>query len=382
MLFRKFAGLNRTSDPTQTTNVNCILMTLESLRNDIDALDDQLLTLLNQRMELVRRVGELKRSTNAVIYRPEREKQIIDRLHEQNNGLLNRPAIEAIFLEIFAVSRNLELPERVAYLGPEGTFTHQAAESRFGAMSTYMALPTIRSVFESVETGRVRFGVVPIENNQEGVVEEAIDLLLEKDLRIVAEIKIPVHFTFATQAENLADITHIYSKDIAFGQCSRFLSDYFEGLKAEMVPVESTSKAAKLASEQPNTAAICSGIAAKLFDVPVLFDNIEDSDLNRTRFLILAKDFVNQPSGHDKTTLIARLANTQSPGVLAEFLQEFNARNINLTKIESRPLREGATFKYWFLLECEGHASDPDLQEILNHHAAEVKLLGSYVRVA
>ncbi|SFE48407.1 prephenate dehydratase [Spirosoma endophyticum] len=357
-------------------------MTLESLRNDIDSLDDQLLILLNKRMELVRQVGELKRSTNTVIYRPEREMQILDRLTAQNAGLLNRSAIEAIFLEIFAVSRNLELPERVAYLGPEGSFTHQAAESRFGAMSNYMALPTIRSVFESVETGRVRFGVVPIENNQEGVVEEAIDLLLEKDLRIAAEVQIPVHFTFATKAESLAEITHIYSKDIAFRQCSRFLNDYFDELKAELVPVESTSKAAKLAAQQPYAAAVCSHIAAKLFDVPVLFDNIEDSDLNRTRFLILAKDFVNQPSGHDKTTLIARLPNTQSPGVLAEFLQEFNTRNINLTKIESRPLREGATFRYWFLLECEGHANDPDLHEILNHHSAEVKLLGSYVRVS
>ena len=357
-------------------------MTLESLRNGIDALDDQLLDLLNQRMELVRKVGEVKRSANTVIYRPEREKQILDRLHNQNSGLLNRSAIEAIFLEIFAVSRNLELPERVAYLGPEGSFTHQAAESRFGAMSAYMALPTIRSVFESVETGRVRFGVVPIENNQEGVVSEAIDLLLEKDLRIAAEAQIPVHFTFATQAENLADITHIYSKDIAFRQCSRFLSDSFDGMKAEFVPVESTSKAAKMAAQNPKTAALCSHIAAKLFDVPVLFDNIEDSDLNRTRFLILAKDFVNQPSGQDKTTLIARLPNTESPGVLADFLQEFSKRQINITKIESRPLRNGATFQYWFLLECEGHANEPQLQDILNHHTADVKLLGSYVRVS
>ncbi|GAA4463367.1 prephenate dehydratase [Nibrella saemangeumensis] len=357
-------------------------MTLETLRNQIDSIDDQLLNLLNQRMDLVRQVGELKRSSNAVIYRPERELQIVDRLSRQNSGLLNRAAIEAIFLEIFAVSRNLELPERVSFLGPEGSFTHQVAESRFGAMSSYMALPTIRSVFESVETGRSRFGVVPIENNQEGVVNETIDLLLEKDLTIAAEAQIPVHFTFATQSDKLNEITHIYSKDIAFRQCSKFLSEYFDGTDVEMVPVESTSKAAKLAAQQPNAAAICSHIAAKLFTVPVLFDNIEDSDLNRTRFLILAKDYMNQPSGQDKTTLIARLANTNKPGVLAEFLQEFNARNINLTKIESRPLREGATFRYWFLLECEGHVDDPALKDILNHHTAEVKWLGSYVRVS
>ena len=357
-------------------------MTLQSLRDQIDALDDQLLAMMNQRMNLVRHVGELKRATNAIIYRPERERQIIDRLTAQNAGPLNRAAIEAIFLEVFAVARNMELPERVAFLGPDGSFTHQAAESRFGGLSAYTALPTIRSVFESVETGRARFGVVPIENNQEGVVNETIDLLYEKDLTIAAEAQIPVHFTFATQTENLADLTHIYSKDIAFRQCSKFLNDTFDGLKAELVPVESTSKAAKLAAQNPNSAAICSEIAAKLFGVPVLFANIEDSALNRTRFLILAKDFDNQPCGHDKTTLIARLPNTESPGVLAQFLQEFDRRNINLTKIESRPLRDGATFRYWFLLECEGHASEPALQEILNHHAADVKWLGSYVNMA
>lgn len=357
-------------------------MTLQDLRDQIDALDDQLLQLLNQRMSFVRQVGELKRSTNSIIYRPERERQILDRMNAQNGGPLSESALEAIFLEIFAAARNMELPERVAFLGPEGSFTHQAAESRFGAVSAYMAQPTIRSVFESVETGRARFGVVPIENNQEGVVNETIDLLNEKNLMIAAEAEIAVHFTFATQTDNLADITHIYSKDIAFRQCSKFLNDSFDGLKAEMVPVESTSKAAKMAAQQPRTAAICSHIAAKLFGVPVLFDNIEDSNLNRTRFLLLAKDFRNEPSGRDKTTLIARLQNSNSPGVLAEFLQEFNARGINLTKIESRPLREGATFRYWFLLECEGHADDPALQEILNHHAADVKWLGSYVRVS
>ncbi|WP_128545202.1 prephenate dehydratase [Larkinella soli] len=355
-------------------------MTLESLRTQIDGIDDQLLTLLNQRMDLVRQVGELKKTSNSIIYRPEREKQILDRLHRLNDGLMTPSAIDAIYLEIFAVSRNLEMPERIAYLGPEGSFTHQAAESRFGAMSEYLALPNIRSVFESVETGRARFGVVPIENNQEGVVNETIDLLYEKDLVIAAEAQIPVHFTFATQTDVLGDITHIYSKDIAFGQCSKFLKEYFEGLPAELVPVESTSKAAKLAAQNPRAAAVCSHIASKLFGVPVLFDNIEDTDLNRTRFLILAKDFKNQRSGNDKTTLVARLPNTNSPGVLAQFLQEFNARRINLTKIESRPLREGATFRYWFLIEFEGHAEDAPVREILQHHAADVKWLGSYVR--
>lgn len=175
-------------------------MNLEELRERIDSIDNQLLDLLNERMKVVKEVGDLKRATKTVIYRPEREKQILDRLEKLNKGLLSPSAIEAIYLEIFAVSRNLELPERIAYLGPEGSFTHQAAESRFGAMSEYLMLPTILSVFESVETGRARFGIVPIENNQQGVVPETVDLLREKELLIAAEMQLSVHFTFRLNA--------------------------------------------------------------------------------------------------------------------------------------------------------------------------------------
>ncbi|GAB2773430.1 prephenate dehydratase [Rhabdobacter roseus] len=357
-------------------------MELSSLRLRIDSLDDQLLELLNERMKLVKQVGELKRATNTIIYRPEREKQIIDRLEKQSTGLLSRSAIEAIFLEIFAVSRNLELPERIAYLGPEGSFTHQAAESRFGGMGEYLVLPTIHSIFDSVETGRASYGVVPIENNQEGVVIETVDLLREKELLISAEILLPIHFTFVSQSDSLQVIRRIYSKDIAFRQCSKFLREYFEEANVELIPVESTSKAAKLASQEPDAAAICSHIAAKLFGVPVLFDNIEDSDQNRTRFIILSKNFVNQRSQSDKTTLIANLPNTNRPGVLYDFLKDFNDRGINLIKIESRPLRQGSTFRSWFLVEFEGHYEEPAVQEIMEKYGSNLKWLGSYVRIA
>jgi chorismate mutase/prephenate dehydratase len=357
-------------------------MTLEELRQQIDSLDSQLLETLNKRMEVVKQVGEFKKTTQTVIYRPEREKQIIDRLAAQNDGLLNRAAIEAIFLEIFAVSRNLELPERIAYLGPEGSFTHQAAESRFGAMSDYLALPNIRSVFESVDTRRARFGIVPIENNLEGIVKETIDLLNETDLKIVAEIVIPVHFTFATKADKLSDIKTIYSKDIAFGQCEKFIDEYFGGKSEDFfTEVDSTSKAAKLASNDPNTAAICSHIAAKLFDVPILFDNIQDSSQNRTRFFIIAKDFVNQRSGNDKTTIIAKLPDDGKPGTLVRFLQEFESQNINLIKIESRPVKEGDNFNFWFLMEFEGYFLDENIQVVMEKHKSEVKWLGSYVKM-
>lgn len=357
-------------------------MELQDLRNRIDSLDDQLLTVLNERMELVRQVGELKRSSNSIIYRPEREKQILDRLEKRNKGLLTRQAIDAIFFEIFAVSRNLELPERISYLGPEGSFTHQAAESRFGAMGEYLVLPTIHSVFESVETGRAKFGVVPIENNQEGIVIETVDFLRDKNLTIAAEVLLPVHFTFASQSDSLKAIKRIYSKDIAFRQCGKFIHEYLEGLGVELIPVDSTSKAAKMAADEPDSAAICSSISARLFGVPVLFDNIEDSDQNRTRFLILSKDFVNKKSDDDKTTIIANLPNTNRPGILYEFLKEFNDRGVNLTKIESRPQRGEASFRAWFLVEFLGHIDDKPIQEIMELYGTHLKWLGSYVRVS
>lgn len=354
-------------------------MDLNQLRQQIDDLDAQLLRLLNERMNVVKKVGELKRANKAIIYRPEREKYIIDRLAGLNNGLLNRAAIEAIFLEIFAVARNIELPERIAFLGPEGSFTHQAAESRFGAMSEYISLPSIRSVFESVDTERVRFGVVPIENNKEGIVFETIDLLFDLDLKIVAELPMAIHHTFVTKAEKLSDITRIYSKDIAFRQCAKFLGEYFENQPVELVPVESTSKAARIAAGEPHAAAICSHIAAKLFEVPVLFNNIEDSDSNRTRFLIISKDFKNERSSNDKTTIVANL--DDKPGSLARFLQLFDEKSINLTKIESRPLREGEQFRSWFYIDFEGHIDDPGVQEIMESYRGQVRWAGSYTKL-
>jgi chorismate mutase / prephenate dehydratase len=357
-------------------------MTLEDLRKEIDTIDDQLLGLLNQRMKWVQTVGEVKNKEKSLIYRPEREKQIVERLETLNKGPLNKEAIEAIFLEIFAAARNIELPERIAYLGPEGSFTHQAAESRFGAMSEYMTLPTIKSVFEAVDTGRARFGVIPIENNQEGIVYETVDLLYESNVNIAAELKIPVHFALATECENPAKIKRIYSKDIAFRQCRAFLNKYFEQTEPEEIQVESTSKAAKLASQDPEAAAICSEIAAKLFRLPVLFNNIEDNSQNRTRFFILSKNFENQPSGNDKTTFIATLPKTDETGILADFLQDIKNADINLTKIESRPYKGDEDFNFWFFIEANGYFKSEGFLKILEKHGNSIKLLGSYVRNA
>ncbi len=353
---------------------------LEDLRKGIDTIDSQILQLLNERMNYVKQVGELKRQTKTVIYRPEREKEIINRLASESKGVLDEKAIEAIFLEIFATARNIELPEKVAYMGPEGSFTHQAAESRFGRLSEYIMLPSIKSVFESVDAERARFGVIPIENNQAGIVYETVDLLNETNVSIVAELKMPIHFAMASVADKLSNIKRIYSKDIAFRQCRSFLNKYFEQQDIEEIQVESTSKAAKMAFEDPESAAICSEIAAKLFGLPMLFKNIEDNSNNRTRFYILAKNFENNSSGNDKTTMIARLPHTESPGVLADFLNDFKAFDINILKIESRPYKGSEEFNFWFFLEVSGHYEDKGLRDVIAKHKNIIKVLGSYVK--
>ncbi len=357
------------------------MKTLDDCRVAIDSIDDKLLDLLNKRMKVVEKVGEIKNKVGGAIYRPEREKNIISRLTKlsaKNNGLLKDKAIEAIFLEIFAVSRNLELPERIAYLGPEGTFTHQAAESRFGAMSDYLPLGSIYSVFKTLEAGRAKFGVVPIENSKDGIVGETLDLLSKSSMKIVAELYMPIHASFATKATKLQEINKIYSKDKGFGQCREFLQEH-GFVNIEQIPVESTAKAAILAAEDPKAAAICSHIAAKLYGLPTMFENIEDEHDSSTRFIILS-DFKNTQSEHDKTSILVKLHNAEEPGSLVHFLQDFDNENINLSKIESRPSKDKNGFGYWFYIDFYGHIDDEAIQKVLAKHDGEVTWLGSYVK--
>ena len=357
------------------------MKTLDDCRDAIDSIDNEMLELLNKRMKVVERVGEIKHDSGTAVYRPEREKDIIDRLtalSKDSSGILNKGAIEAIFLEVFAVSRNLELPERIAYLGPEGSFTHQAAESRFGGMSDYLSLGSIHSVFKTLEAGRAKFGVVPIENSRDGIVGETLDLLAKSSVKIVAELYMPIHMAFATKATKLENITKIYSKDKGFGQCREFLSQH-GFLNVEQIPVESTAKAAILAAEDPTAGAICAHIAAKLYGVPTMFENIEDEHDSLTRFVILS-DFKNSPSEHDKTSILVRLKDAVEAGSLVRFLQDFDDENINMSKIESRPSKDKGGFGYWFYIDFYGHIDDSNIQKVLSKHEGEVTWLGSYVK--
>lgn len=347
-------------------------MTLDELRVKIDAIDDTLLKLYNERMELVHQVGELKNTTGAPIYRPEREQAILTRLKSQNRGKLTNAAIDALFLEMFAVARNLELPEAVAFLGPEASFTHQAAESKFGAMSAYIPINSIEGVFRAVDKDIAKFGVIPIENSSNGIVSDTINCLDAYDLKIIAEVMIDVHFAFATLCEDYKKITKVYSKDIAFGQCRKFLQDL--GLDdAELVPVESTAKAAKMAAKDATSAALCPSIAAKLYNLPIRFDNVEDNTNNKTRFFIIS-NFDNAMSGNDKTSILVRLSN--EPGTLVHFLNHFEAENVNLTKIKSHIVGGDSIF----FIEFHGHPEDEKIKAILETLNCDIKILGSYVK--
>jgi len=350
---------------------------LKKLRDTLDSIDDEVLKLLNKRMETVHKVGVVKAQSGGAIYRPEREKSIIERLHKQSvkaNGSLNKAAIEALFLEIFAISRNLELPENIAYLGPEGSFTHQAAESRFGAMSAYLPIGSIKGVFREVANGKAKFGVIPIENSSNGIVNDTVTSFQDYDLKIIAEVMVDIHHTLASTVDNVKDIKKIYSKDIAFAQCHKFLADL--GLdECELIPVDSTAKAARLAVEEENSAAICSHVAAKMYNLPILFENIEDKGNNKTRFLIIS-NFDNGKSGDDKTTTLVQLSN--EAGSLVRFLNDFDDANINIIKIKSHIVDGKSTF----FIEFNAHREDEKVNTIFEKYKNEMKFLGSYVREA
>ncbi len=353
------------------------MMDLKDIRAKLDEIDNKLLDLYNQRLSLVEKVAEYKHKTNTPIYRPDREYEIIERLkklNKQKNGKLTDSAIEALFMELISVSRNFEKPEYIAFLGPEASFTHQAAEEKFGRLGNYIPITTIDGVFREVDNKKVKYGVIPIENSSEGIVGETINGFKKYNLKIVAEVILDIHHVLASTSDNLKDIKRVYSKDIAFAQCRSFLDDF--GLdRVELIPVESTAKAAQLAKEDKNSAAICSAVAAKLYHLPIVFENIEDNSNNKTRFLVIS-DFENEPSGNDKTTILAQLPNR--PGALVDFLLDFKEESIDLTKIKSHIIG-GVSM---FFIEFSGHFKDEKIQKIFNKHKESIKFLGSYVKEA
>ncbi|PAF51681.1 chloride transporter [Helicobacter sp. 13S00401-1] len=354
--------------------------TLSELRDNIDFIDGEILKLINKRLGYVAEVGKAKLANKASIYRPEREREIISKLQALKEKAdlknLSLSSIEAIFYEIFAISRNLEAPQKVAFLGPIGSYTHQAAEDRFGPLSTYYALNNISAVFDALIQKNAKYGVVPLENNINGMVGETIDLLAQSEYKIISELTLPIHHSLASMCESLDSIKRIYSKDIAFGQCSKFLKDYSLS-NVEQIYTNSTASAAKLAKEDKNGAAICSKIAAKLYELPIMFENIESNGKNKTRFIIVS-DFENKPSSNSKTSAFATIKDFYETGGLLRLMQDFAFEGINLTKIDSRPISANGDFSFGFYIDFHGHRYDENVDRVFKKRKDELKWLGSY----
>ena len=349
-------------------------MTIEELRTNIDNLDNSLLELFNERMELVNKIGKIKNKNKTEVYRPEREKSILNRLKSLNRGKLTNEGIESIFTELFTISRNLEKPEIVAYLGPKATFTHQVAKKKFGNTSSYIPLTSIDSIFQEIVNKRVKYGVIPIENSSNGVVNDTILSFNKYNLKIIAQETIDIHLTLCSNCLDIRDIEYIYSKDIAFGQCKNFLNSM--GLNSvQHISVESTAKATEIASKNKNSASICSEIASEVYNIPILYKNIEDSNKNRTRFFIIS-NFDTKISGNDKTAILANLEN--KTGSLVNFLTSFKNFGINLTHIKSHIINNDSIF----FIEFNGHHKESNINKILLNHKSNIKILGSYIRLS
>ena len=350
-------------------------MDMQELRHAIDAVNDRLLDLLLERQNLASQLGDMKRDMGLPIYDQIRERDILARLTKRNAGRLADQAVLAAWREIFSASRQAQTKVRVAYLGPEGTFTQQAALNRFGTSVEYIASHTISAAFGWLTKETVDFAVLPVENTLQGVVGETVDLLgSARRPLVVGEVTIPVHFVFSSTNERLENIRTVYSKQEAFLQCTNFLGQ--PALEqAVRAPVSSTTEAVRRAADDPTGAALSSEIAATLNDVPILFRNVGNNARNKTRFLVLGHD-QPQATGNDKTSVFAKVPHVA--GGLEGLLAAFKSMNINLSKIESRPMDDAVNFETWFYIEFDGHRSDLAGSEIFEKY--DLVWLGSYPR--
>ena len=354
--------------------------TLDSLRGQIDSVDQQIQQLLNQRARFAQKIAEVKQletpDEKVVFYRPEREAQVLRRVMERNEGPLSSETVARLFREIMSACLALEEPMQVAFLGPEGTFTQAAALKHFGHAVQVRPLATIGDVFREVEAGSVQYGVVPVENSTEGMVNNTLDTFIHSRLIINGEVELRIHHHLLIgQATRPEAITRIYSHQQSLAQCRQWLDAHFP--KAERVAVSSNADAARRLQHEWHAAAIAGEVAAEIYGLKKHAENIEDNPHNTTRFLIVGSNPV-PPSGDDKTSIIVSMRN--KPGALYEVLEPFYRSNVSLTRIETRPAREG-TWAYMFFIDFEGHENDDVVRRVLQEieeKAVYVKRLGSY----
>lgn len=355
---------------------NSLEQQLAALRSDIDAIDDQILVLLNQRAELAVRVGELKSQHRQCHYAPKREREIIARMLQTNPGPFPPEGVRAVYTEIISASRSLERVLTIAYLGPPATYSHHAALRRFGRLSNYAPYQQLREVFEAVAKGDADYGIVAIENSTEGVVNSTLDLFIEVPVKICAETYIDVTHCLLSRG-SLDQIEVVYSHPQALAQCQNWLRHTLP--RARIEALSSTARGVERAREEPHAAAIGGEFAAEYYDIPILARSIQDRPGNTTRFVVIGHD-ENPPSGNDKTSLVVYVRDR--PGALYDALSPFREHHINLTHIHSRPSRD-EPWQYTFYIDLHGHAQDPPVAAALaglERASLFVKLLGSYPR--
>lgn len=349
---------------------------LESLRKRIDELDRALVDLLSRRARVVVEVGQLKRSGDTPIYAPHREQEVLQRILEMNEGPLSGRTLEAIYRELMSGSFSLELPLRIGYLGPAGSFSHVAATRQFGSSVEQLDLHEIEGVFEEVAKGRCHYGLVPYENSIGGGITDTLDAFQQYDVTIYAEALVDIDQTLLANCP-AGDVKRIYSKPQVFVQCKRWLGHQYPD--AEQIPMASTAASVRHAAGEPNAAAIGSILAGEIYDVKPLFESIQDKPNNITRFLVIGTQTA-KPTGDDKTSIM--FVTAHKPGALVDVLGVFRDADINLSHIEKRP--SGRTnWEYTFFIDCDRHRDDPAMAKAIEDaraHCVSLKVLGSYPR--
>ena len=352
-------------------------MNIHEIRLAIDQVDARIVKLLNERIRLVLDIGRLKRKSGEEIYAPHRERAVLQRICRLNKGPITHESLRAIYREVMSSALAVEKSMTIAYLGPEATFTHQAALQRFGNSLRYVPLKTITDVFSEVTKRRADFGVVPIENSTEGVVTHTLDMFFESDLKIVAQIVLPIQHCLLSHARP-DQIKKLYLHPQTLAQCRSWLQKNFPA--AEIIETSSNARSAELAAREKQAGAIAGLLAAEKYKLPVLEHDVQDNAGNATRFLVLGRQ-CGLPTGHDRTSLMFCIAD--KPGALHSSLAPFRRYQINMTKIESRPSKRKA-WEYFFFVDLDGHAKDPKVTKALAQlaeHCVFVKVLGSYPNV-
>lgn len=354
---------------------------IQDIRNKIDQIDDQLLKLINRRGELAIKIGQEKSRDNSSghFHVPHRERAIIERIIKGSKGPFPDESLESVFREIFSATLALEKPLRIGFLGPETTFSHQAAIKQFGHSSEFIAHPNIESVFRQVEQGACDYGLVPVENSIEGVINLTLDCFVDSPLLICDEIKSPIALYLLSKSKDQKNIKAIYTHPQPLGQCRQWLSRNLPGV--EQIPTSSTASAAEMVVRKRTSAAVAGKLAAEVYNLNIIAKNIQDRSENYTRFLIIGKDEAKKAK-RNKTSVMFSIKD--EAGSLLKVLQLFGRNKINLSKIQSRPLRD-RPWEYLFYVDLEGHTDDSAIQKSLaslKKMCLFLRVLGSYPRKA